>query len=146
MSFCQVGAKPVKATWKATALGLSAALLQADARSEPQAESGWQRRQRCGGALHRSADCLSDFTSVLYQTTFQRATTRQLLTGFFWCDFTCVNVLYFQYIQDVAFKMRYSPYGKKEHLLWQIDWWYKYKINYLLWKRYNITSSQWVQS
>lgn len=32
----------MKATGKATALSLSTELLQADARVEPQAESGWQ--------------------------------------------------------------------------------------------------------
>lgn len=43
----------------------------------------------CGGSLHRSADCLSDFTSVLYQTTIWKSTTLLLLIDFFWCDFTC---------------------------------------------------------
>lgn len=53
-----------------TALGLSTVLMEAGARIEPQAESGWQSTAvLCGGSVLGSAECLSDFTSVLYQTT-----------------------------------------------------------------------------
>lgn len=70
----------------------------------------------CGGSLHRSADCLSDFTSVLYQTAIWKSTALLLLIDFFWGDFTCCCCFfYFHYIQDVPFKMRYSPCGKRNN-------------------------------
>lgn len=67
----------------------------------------------CGGSLHRSADCLSDFTSVLYQTTIWKSTTLLLLLLMWF--YMLLGFFYFQYIQDVPFKMRYSPCGKRNN-------------------------------
>lgn len=79
----------------------------------------------CGGSLLRSADCRSDFTSVLDQTattfSFLQASSNMIL----YVDM----FLYIKYIHKVLFK---KGIHKVEKELWQIYYRYKNKIDNLI--------------